>query len=220
MYRTCGLNQTNLPYYTREGVHPLNTGYLRMTNAIIPVLDNLFAVEYNPFGTMSNTGDTEQEQPDIGGGDTPEEPPAEDTEGTEVDITGMFTHEGYSIDGWSLQTGKTAYQTALFVPLPNKTYTIITYAPATTTEFRPYGGSYSENKADGSGIQGGYTRSGISNLIAAAVVTSEDGTEEIDGVTYKRIKIVFTSAATVDGSRWLNITCLDACVDHVTCHYI
>lgn len=221
MYRTCGINQTNLAYYTREGVHPLNTGYLRMTGAIIPVLDDLFAVEYNPFGTMTNTGGDEQEQPETGGGgDTPDAPPEEDVTGTEVDITDQFTQEGYTIDGWGYKTANTEYQTAKFIPLPNKTYTIITYAPATETDLRPYGGNYSEEKADGSGIQGNYTGAAVTGLTAAGVANSEDGSVEIDGVTYKKIKIVFTSAATVTGKRWINIACVDACVDHVTCHYV
>lgn len=221
MYRTCGINQTNLAYYTREGVHPLNTGYLRMTGAIIPVLDDLFAVEYNPFGTMTNTGGDEQEQPETGGGgDTPDAPPEEDVQGTEVDITDQFTQEGFSIDGWGYQTARTEYQTAKFIPLPNKTYTIITYAPSTATEFRMFGGCWSKEKADGSGFQGNYTNAETAGLIAAPAATSENGFADIDGVTYKKVKIVFTSAPTVTGEKWINIACMDVCVDHVTCHYV
>lgn len=223
MYRTCGINQTNLAYYTREGVHPLNTGYLRMTGAIIPVLDELFAVEYNPFGKMTNTGGDEQEQPETGGGDTPEAPPVEDIEGTEVDITDLFIYDGKTVDGYGNLTteGTNKYQTARFIPEPNKTYTIITYAESTTTELRPFGGTYSYVSDDEGKIKGNYTQTrAVEGLTAAPLTMSENGYEEIDGVSYKKLKIVFTSAAQVTGEKWINIACVDACVDHVTCHYV
>lgn len=220
-YRCTGINQTNLYYYTVEGVHPVNQGFARIKNAVIGILDEQFALEYEPFGTMTNTGDTEPEEPETGGGgDTPDAPPEEDVQGTEVDITDQFIYEGYTIDGWGLNANMTEYQTARFIPLPSKTYTIVTYVPTTTTDFRICGGSYSEEKSDGTGIKGNYTNIAVSGLTAAAVASSDDGSVEINGATYKKVKVVFTSADTVTGKRWLNIACLDACVDHVTCHYV
>ena len=95
MYRGCGINQTNLYYYTVEGVHPVNQGFARMKGAIIPVLDEMFAVEYEPFGVMTNVGDTEPDEPDNGGDTGEDTPPEEDISGGSVDLTNLFTLDGY-----------------------------------------------------------------------------------------------------------------------------
>lgn len=130
MYRASSINQTNLGYYTRDGVHPLNTGYLRMTGAIIPVLDGLFAIEYIPFGTMTNTGDTEQDEPETGnGGDSGGEdtPPTEDAGETVVQLTDdMFVNDGTIIDNYGTvyDTGKGHSYTDPIELVAGKTYTL------------------------------------------------------------------------------------------------
>lgn len=99
MYRDSGINQTNLYYYTREGVHPLNTGYLRMTNPIISALDDMCVVEFNPFGSMTNTSDTEPEEPGTGGGE--EKPPEGETGAVAVDLsTAPTTDSIWRYDNW------------------------------------------------------------------------------------------------------------------------
>lgn len=39
MYRNSGLNQKNLAYYTTEGIHPEDVGYLRMANVVLNTMD-------------------------------------------------------------------------------------------------------------------------------------------------------------------------------------
>ena len=39
MYRNSGLNQTNLSYYTTDGVHPNDAGYVRMANLLMHELN-------------------------------------------------------------------------------------------------------------------------------------------------------------------------------------
>jgi lysophospholipase L1-like esterase len=39
MYRNSGLNQKNLAYYTTEGVHPEDVGYLRMANVVLNTME-------------------------------------------------------------------------------------------------------------------------------------------------------------------------------------
>lgn len=50
MYRESGINQSNLYLYSREGVHPLNNGYKRMSAALIPVIDTLYSIKFDLFG--------------------------------------------------------------------------------------------------------------------------------------------------------------------------
>lgn len=100
MYRDSGINQTNLYYYTREGVHPLNTGYLRMTNPIISALDDMCVVEFNPFGSMTNTSDTEPEEPGTGGGGG--NPPEEETGAVAVELSAAPTTDSiWRYDNWN-----------------------------------------------------------------------------------------------------------------------
>lgn len=47
LFHNSGLNVLNLSYLTAEGVHPLNKGYNRMTNAIIQYTDSMFGVSKN-----------------------------------------------------------------------------------------------------------------------------------------------------------------------------
>ena len=133
MYRDCGINQTNLYYYTVEGVHPVNQGFARMKGAIIPVLDDLFAVEFEPFGTMNNAGDTEPEEPDTGGDTGGEEPPEEDTGVSAIDLTDKLTMDGYyytysSTTGLG-KMGAGAYKGNAegIITESGKTYTLVTY---------------------------------------------------------------------------------------------
>lgn len=49
LFHNSGLNATNLSSLTVEGVHPLNKGYNRMSNAIIEYTDALFDISTNMF---------------------------------------------------------------------------------------------------------------------------------------------------------------------------
>ena len=218
MYEVCGINQTNLYYYTVEGVHPVNQGFARMTNAIIPVLDGLFSVPYEPFGTMTNTGDTEPEEPDTGGSGS-DQPPEEEPEGTVVDLTGMFTFEGKDMDGWGTGKNATQYQTARYTPVAGKTYTVITYAPQGITDFRGHATSYGYLKDDGT-TAGNYINAPVTGLTASAAVTASEGTVTINGVEVEKVKTVFTTAATIDENKWINIGCLDSCLAAVSVSYV
>lgn len=209
MYEVCGINQTNLYYYTVEGVHPVNQGFARMTNAIIPVLDGLFSVPYEPFGTMTNTGDTEPEEPDTGGSGS-EPPPEEEPEGTVVDMTGLFTVEGMDMDGWGTGKNATQYQTARYTPVPGKTYTIITYASLGTTDFRGFGNTFGYFRDDGS----------IAGNRNGSAVTASEGSVTVNGVEVEKIKTVFTVSTTWPETQWVNIACLDTCIDAVEVSYI
>lgn len=175
MYRDSGINQTNLSYYTREGVHPLNTGYLRMAGAIIPVLDGLFTIEYNPFGTMTSTDDTEQEEPDTGsGGDDSGEdtPPTEDAGSTVVELTDdMFINDGTIIDNYGsvFDTGKGHSYTDPIALVAGKTYTLTMptasrgptycYITCNSTDFSTHnpctgsGGETSETVTSSAGVE-------------------------------------------------------------------
>lgn len=215
MYEVCGINQTNLYYYTVEGVHPVNQGFARMTNTIIPVLDGMFSVPYEPFGTMTNTGDTEPDEPDNPGtgGEGGEQPPVEEPTGTEVDMTGMFLYEGYSMDGWNFGKDNTKYQHAHWVPLPSKTYAIKSYVPLGTTDTRWV--SWSIYNEDGTVKTGNYGAGKI-----GAVATDINDTEIIGTNEYTVLKITLTTNSTWEDGIVLNIPCLDECVPYVKCSYI
>lgn len=47
LFHNSGLNEANLTSLTAEGVHPLNRGFNRMANAIIPFTDDLFNISQN-----------------------------------------------------------------------------------------------------------------------------------------------------------------------------
>lgn len=168
MYRNSGLNQQTLYYYTREGVHPLNTGYRRMSALILAMLSDITSVEYEPFGTMTNVGDTEPDAPDDGGNEE-ETPPSVDTV-VYVDIP-EFTKTGQCYDGWGLQarwTNMRAIETPLELT-PNVQYVFETVVD---TEAR----IGINNRADGS--SGKY----ISQLASAqyeAIGTLADNTKKI-----------------------------------------
>jgi hypothetical protein len=126
-YRCTGINQTNLYYYTVEGVHPVNQGFKRIKNAVVGILDELFAIEYEPFGTMTNTGDTEPEEPDTGGGGTGGDiPPEEDDGATIVELTeDMFVDEKAVYDNWGSTIGNDLRHTNPIEMVKGKTYKFV-----------------------------------------------------------------------------------------------
>lgn len=220
-YRCTGINQTNLYYYTVEGVHPVNQGFARIRNAVIGILDNLFSLEFEPFGEMTNAGDTEPEEPDTGGdtgggGSTPEEDP----EGVTVDITDQFTIEGMDQDGYGTGRNATEYQTARYKPLAGKTYTVITYATAGTTDFRGFARSYGYFTDDGVTTAGNYINVAVGGLTAGASAAASMGTVTVNGAEVEKVKVQFTTAATIDEKKWINIACLDTCISEVKVSYI
>lgn len=190
VYRDCGINQTNLYYYTREGVHPLNTGYKRMSGAIIPVLDDMLSIEFNPFGTMTNTGDTEPEEPNPGGGGSGGDTPTEDPKATVVDISTLFTNTGYIYDNWGNVKNNSLYQYTTPIELINgKTYTLITIVQSDFST--PYG-CVTNTSTDFS------THKSIN-----AGVTSENVT--INGTVYKQITATITVPSSEDTYYiWIN----------------
>lgn len=190
VYRDCGINQTNLYYYTREGVHPLNTGYKRMSGAIIPVLDDMLSIEFNPFGTMTNTGDTEPEEPNPGGGGSGGDTPTEDPKATVVDISTLFTNTGYIYDNWGNVNNNSLYQYTTPIELINgKTYTLITIVQSDFST--PYG-CMTNTSTDFS------THKSIN-----AGVTSENVT--INGTVYKQITAIITVPSSEDTYYiWIN----------------
>lgn len=148
MYRDCGINQTNLYFYTVEGVHTVNQGFARMKGAIIPVLDDMFALEYEPFGTMTNTGDTEPDEPDTGGDSGEDTPPEEETGPTVVDLSGLFVLAGTYYDAYASFKSNT---TLASIDHPGvaleggHTYTLITYLPCSADDTWAYGGALADN---------------------------------------------------------------------------
>lgn len=132
-YRCAGINQTNLYYYTVEGVHPVNQGFARISSAVIGVLDGLFALEYEPFGVMANTGETEPQEPDTGGDTGGDAPPEEDAGAAVIDLADKLTGDGYyySYTGTAglVKLGAGAYKGNAqgILTEAGKTYTLVTY---------------------------------------------------------------------------------------------
>lgn len=218
-YRCTGINQTNLYYYTVEGVHPVNQGFARIRNAVIGILDELFALEYEPIGVMTNTGDTEPEEPDTGGDTGGEEPPEGDN-ATVVDISDQFTRYGIDMDGWGTgiktSASQSPYVSARYHPESNVTYTIVTYGEAslsTASDKRMW--SYSALNDDGTVKSGSYRYSASGGRGEADVYESVT----IDGVEYTKMTAIWVSGDEADNVYW-NIPCLATLVDRVEVSYI
>lgn len=180
MYRDSGINQTNLYYYTREGVHPLNTGYLRMTGALIPVLDGLFAVDYNPFGTMTNISDTEPDEPgtDTGTGEG-ETPPEEDPSSGTVDLTDLFVLDGYYWGVNASITGEGTYDGIEPLLLEvGRTYTLTTIMGSTAV----YAGGLITGE--------GFTYASVQFNVNKNAASTE--TVTINGTDYNKVTFTFT----------------------------
>lgn len=209
MYRDCGINQTNLYYYTVEGVHPVNQGFARMKGAIIPVLDNMFALEYEPFGTMTNTGETEPDEPDAGGDSGGDTPPEEEPGATVVDLVSMMTNAGANVDGYGTGSTWSDYRHAVYHPIPGKTYTVTSFIGSTHTDTRALC-SYSVLNEDGSIAEGGLfgTKSFIENATTG------------DNVPVKKYQIVFTTDVDWDENKVVNIGCIVDAVSMVEMTYI
>lgn len=151
MYRDCGINQTNLYFYTVEGVHPNNQGFGRMRNAVISALDDLFTIEYEPLGSMTSTGDKEADEPDTGGSGSEDNPPEEEIGATEVDISSRLTKDGYYYDGYTSVMGRGSYsgiELPLIELIEGKTYTLVTYTNG-NTDSRYAAVSIDENASNG-----------------------------------------------------------------------
>lgn len=230
MYHGCGLNQTNLDYYTVEGVHPVNQGFARMRNAIIPVLDGLFVLEYNPF--RDTVEDDPGDEPGTGGGgttepgepepDVPVEPPVEDTDPVVVDLAALMVNNGYNMDGWGTGANNTNYKYARYHPEANKTYTIVTYGearlngePGDGVDRRQW--SYTFLNEDGSVKSGNYL-GGLGGYGHGSANTYEPVT--INGVEYAKMTATFVTNSTVADNYYWNIPCHVDCIDLVTMSYI
>lgn len=181
MYRDSGINQTNLYFYTVEGVHPLNPCYLRMAMPILKTLEEMTLLEFEPFGTMTNTGDTEPDEPDTGGSGSTEEPPTEDDSATTVELTeDMFTVNGMYYDAWGSIFGQNTYHgTEAIENIVGKTYTLITYLATD--------GAYFGVTCDSADFTTHKGKSFNCNLIGT---TSE---ETIDGTVYKRVEYTWVA---------------------------
>ena len=219
-YRCTGINQTNLYYYTVEGVHPVNQGFARIRNAVIGILDKLFALEYDPIGVMTNAGDTEPEEPNTGGNTGSEEPPTEETGATVVDIADQFTRYGIDMDGWGTGISATdstkPYRTARYHPESNVTYTIVSYGEAkllTATDRRMW--SFTTLNDDGSIKSGNYIYSASGERGAADTYESVT----IDGVEYAKMTKTIVTGDVADNNYW-NIPCITKLIGHVSVSYI
>lgn len=205
-YRCTGINQTNLYYYTVEGVHPVNQGFARIRNAVIGILDGLFALEYEPFGVMTNTGDTEPDEPDTGGDTGDDTPPEEDTAGASIDLTDKFVYDaiiydcyvaepnligsaGYNASSANVCTGPIALEVG-------KVYTLTTYwsnSPA-------YIGLINGAESRGAYVDGAW----VANRVGATTIkrsNNVESTETIDGVDY--VKMVYSYTPTEPKWLWI-----------------
>ena len=179
MYRDCGINQTNLYYYTVEGVHPVNQGFARMKGAIIPVLDDMFALEYEPFGTMTNTGDTEPDEPDTGGDSGGDTPPEEEPGATVVDLTALFLLDGYywGVDANIVCAGTYDGIDPLLLEV-GRTYTLTTIMESTAV----YAGGLITGE--------GFTYASVQFNVNKNAASTE--TVTINGTDYKKVTFTFT----------------------------
>lgn len=201
-YRNCGINQTNLYYYTIEGVHPVNQGFARIKAAVIGALDELFALEYEPFGTMTNSSDTEPDQPDTSGG-SGGEPPAEETGATVVDLSAATVTDAiWRYDQWD---GKYSNQPdyACIGPIEliaGKTYTLTAYVrPDANVNDKYWGYTYI--------VVASETASGGADLISRESTDSGE-VLTVNGNEYK--KAIATFVVPTDKTFWIYINTIDA----------
>lgn len=190
MYEQCGINQTNLYYYTVESVHPVNQGFARMTNAIIPVLDGLF----DPIGSMTNSGGEEPDEPENGGDSGGDEPPAEDTEGGSIELTAdEFVFDGVIYDGYMPtpnRVGEAAYNASSIYVCTDATelsagavYTLTTYL-ANDGVYAGYIHTTAERQV-WDDAQGKYVPNGTGTVWKTNMCTVEEVT--IDGAVRKKL---------------------------------
>lgn len=218
MYRDCGINQTNLYYYTIEGVHPVNQGFARMRNAVVPVLDDLFALEYKPFGAMTNAGDTEPEEPETGGGDTGEdETPEEEAGAIEVDVASLLTKNGYYYDGYGSAMGAGSHsgiELPLIELIDGKTYTLVTYHNS-NTDGRIAAVSIDENATNGTYLN-------YSSLNPAGDWRYEQLSDGVYKMTLSFVAGAITRnvSGVVTKCLYLSIGCLKGYEDQVKLSYI
>lgn len=219
MYRGCGINQTNLPYYTVEGVHPVNFGYKRMSALVLDEMRKITSITFEPFGTMASGG-TETDAPDTGGGSGGgSDTPAEDAKPTYIDVSSLLTKDGYIYDGWPNDVlGRGSYkgiEVGQFIYLkPDKTYTLETY--------RDFGGTDSRIACvsnDASASNGGNYLHGASNDLKGWEVSRVQ-----DGVyKWKRKFSTADSELPKRGTtvcRYLSFGCLNGWTDKAKLSYV
>ena len=200
MYRDCGINQTNLYFYTVEGVHLVNQGFARMKGAIIPVLDDMFALEYEPFGTMTNTGDTEPDEPDTGGDSGGDTPPEGETGPTVVDLTGVFDKTGFYVDGsGSFNSDSDNVSNSKMIELiPGKTYTYETYVTNRYDSTWAYMGVLAQNE-DFPATTGGVTVQ--TNKTWGGTSTYDANAATFGGVNHAKVTLTWVAT---NGNKWLH----------------
>jgi hypothetical protein len=209
MYRDSGINQTNLYFYTVEGVHPVNQGFARMRGAVIPILDEMFALEYEPFGTMINTGDTEPDEPEAGGGSGENTPPEEEPDDNSVPLD--FVYDATIYDWYVAEPDKIGdagydsnskyVSTGAIALTKGKTYTVTTYQHADYHYWGLTNGAetYGSYGADGKWVA---NRVGGTNLTkGSSGVSSEDVT--INGTAYKKVTWNYAPTSAI----WLWFSC-------------
>lgn len=161
-----GLNQTNLYYYSKDGVHPLNSGFKIMSNCIIPIVDDLVKVEYSPEASMT----------------IPSSPASANNTPVEVPLTdSMFTETGTRWNSTDNPANTTTMkQVAEGIQLINgMTYLYDFYLPSNNLTNRTFAVNDSASAILGSSVWGsGDTRK------AGEVA----GTEVINGTTYYKIR--------------------------------
>lgn len=219
MYRGCGINQTNLPYYTVEGVHPVNFGYKRMSALVLDEMRKITSITFEPFGTMASGG-TETDTPETGGGSGGgSDTPTEDAKPTYIDVSSLLTKDGYIYDGWPNDVlGRGSYkgiEVGQFIYLkPDKTYTLETY--------RDFGGTDSRIACvsnDASASNGGnYLYGAANDLKGWEVSRVQDGVYK-----WKRKFSTADSELPKRGTtvcRYLSFGCLNGWTDKAKLSYV
>ena len=219
MYRGCGINQTNLPYYTVEGVHPVNFGYKRMSALVLDEMRKITSITFEPFGIMASGG-TETDAPETGGGSGGgSDTPSEDAKPTYIDVSSLLTKDGYVYDGWPNDVlGIGSYkgiEVGQFIYLkPDKTYMIETY--------RDFGGTDSRIACvsnDASASNGGnYLHGAANDLKGWEVSRVQDGVYK-----WKRKFSTADSELPKRGTtvcRYLSFGCLNGWTDKAKLSYV
>ena len=115
IFHHSGLNQQTLYYFTREGVHPLNSGYQLCSSLMLPMIDAMLAAPSALYGSMT----------------VPGSPLSADAPVTEVPLTAdLFTKPGVewnSTDGVTEQGSMTQVGKGIRL-LPGKTYLYTYYS--------------------------------------------------------------------------------------------
>lgn len=161
-----GLNQTNLYFYSKDGVHPLNSGFVRMSNCILPIVDRLLTVPWETGAKMT----------------IPATPTSANNTPVAVPLTDeMFTQDGTLWNSTDPAANKTTMkQVGAGIQLVNgRTYLYDFYSTGTELTNRTFAVNNSGSAITGTSVWG----SADARKAGAAA-----GMETINGVEYYKIR--------------------------------